>query len=243
MNLKAETAAIALLVILLLAVAKVGWDFRERVISLERNIGAMADTLETSRDELGRQTAEIESLEVESSTQFLSLRSRDVTINRLQNLVSEYKGKVSAAASATTETSMIGSGVPEVGQRSDTVLRGDTILIYETYTRVWRSPWESGKIVANRDSVTHSIQVKDSLDVVIGKPRNWNPFKRSKPEVILKSANPNVSITNLRSVDVVGGDKRLGFGVYAGYGITASPDGSLGHGIQLGLGGTWRIYP
>jgi hypothetical protein len=173
------------------------------------------------------------------------MKTNDAMIKQLQNVVDEYKGMVDAAIVANTETSTSGTGSTEI-TKTDTVFiqDGDTTIleIYPEYNLNINDRWSIGRIIANKDSISYYIKSINEYEFTIGYGR-WNPFKKRELTIDMKNLNPNTVTTDVRAYKKEISDRRLGLSVYGGYGITADFSGRVHHGVQLGIGASWRIYP
>lgn len=209
-------------IVILLRIVCVQYEAKAELTS---NVSAMADTLETTRNVLGEQVGEIESLKSSSKSAFLALRSRDADVIRLQKLVDGHKGRLEAAVISSSVTNMAGSGD-----------------IDSTGLTQWNTKFETGRIWRSGDKFNWDIKVRNEISLTIGKGR-WNPFKRQPLKIQITQHNKNTSTTVLRSVTFKQGQSRIGLSGYGGYGLTFGWDGRIYHGFQAGIGVSWRIFP
>lgn len=204
---------------------------------------AANDSLRFSKDSL---TASISVISTAREKDFLKMQTNDETIKDLQKVVKTYKGKLSQAIVASVDTKDTGATVTTVTD-VDTVFRrvGDTVYVETspTYATDWIDKWSIGEIIANKDTIYRQIWVKNEFEITIGKPRKYNPFKKRVIEIQLKNNNPNAVVRTMRAYNKTVSDKRFGVSVNAGYGLLATFDGKVHHGVYVGVGGSWRIFP
>jgi len=197
--------------------------------TLQEKIGlyeALADTLKTTRNKNGQQTAKISLLQSSNKKAFLTIKSNDTTIIKLQAIVSQYKGKLASATILGNETRETGTTVSTV-LGGDTVIVGDTVKIFAIYTSNWDEPWSIGSITASRDSIIRNIKVKNEYEITQGLEKQKGLFKKKKPTVSIKNLNPNTTTTELRTFQIKIPPKR--FAVMGGL--------FIGHDGKIYLGG------
>ena len=208
-------------------------------IELNGMNAAVADSLRVSTDELGRQTATISNLKTDRTEDFLKLETNDETIQKLQNLVKEYKGQLAVAITSSSNTTSSGNTVTTVFE-TDTIWIDSIAHVYPTYSTAWENKWEIGSIIAKRDSISRNIKVRNEFELTIGDASNgW--FKKRVSIASIKNMNPNTTVEELRSFSIEHKPKRLGLGVSFGYGInlqTFKPSPYLGVGLNYTL---WQI--
>jgi len=210
----------------------------ERAHTVQQLYEAAADELDYSNDSL---SASIRVLQAATKRQFLQLQSKDSSIIALQQAVKRYKGKLASATVASTVTSVSGSSETTVTP-TDTVVIDSVVYVYPTYSTSWTDKWSSGTITATIDSISRVFKVTNDYTFTYGYGR-WNPFKKRDLTVTMTNLNPNTTTTELRTFTVKQSEKRFGLALYAGYGMTATVNGELYHGFQVGGGVIWRIWP
>lgn len=192
-------------------------------------IETISATLDTTRNELGQQSASISVISTEREKDFLKIKTQDSTIQWLQSVVKDYKGRLKQAVVLSNTTESNGS--------TETIVRIDTVdnVIYETYCTEWENRWEKGWIEAGRDSIHRKIQFKNEYELTIGNRSNgW--FKKKTFDVSILNLNPNTYTTELRAYSVKENPKRFTLGLQSGYGLnllTGKPVFYMGAGVQF----------
>lgn len=190
----------------------------DKVSEKNEFIDGLNDTLRTTRNELGQQTATISVLEFENDKYFTKIKTNDTTIQWLQNVVKEYKGKLASATVGSTVTVVQGATETVVIHDTEIVYRNDTAFIYPTYKASFNNRWEEGLITANKDSIWHDLKVKNEFQLTLGEVRNkW--LKPKEMEVSILNLNPNVSQTELKSFSIKQKDKKINVSLSLGYGF------------------------
>jgi len=170
------------------------------------------DELELSTNKLGQQSATIQALQVQNELQFLTIQTKDSTIQWLQILVKDYRGKLEHALVLSNNTGSTGSTV--------TVIEYDTVteIKYPIYSTTWENKWERGFIRATSDSIYREIKINNEYEITVGKEKTG--FLKRAYQVRIKNLNPNTNTTELRNVSIQPKQRRIGIGLHAGYGIT-----------------------
>ncbi len=198
---------------------------------------AANDTITFERNEKNQQTAEISILEGNSDRDLKNLKTKDKTIIKLQEIVKNYKGKLRSATILANTTTSTGTNVTTI-TKTDTVVKDSITYVYETYEAEIDNEWEKGHIIANRDSVHHSIKIRNEFEITQGmKRREKGLFKRKVPVVTIKNLNPNTVTTELRTFNVTKDQSRFGLSLQAGYGFTITGK----TGIYVGGGVSFRL--
>jgi hypothetical protein len=194
----------------------------------------LADSLETTVDDLGRQTATIQNFKLDKAKDLLKIQTNDSTVIWLQGVVEEYKGKLQAALVASSVTSEEGSGKTRI-IGGDTIWKDNVLYVYPNYETDWNKRWSEGYILATKDSISWNFKVKNEYEITVGDASNgW--FKKRVSEVSFKNLNPNTATTELRSVSVDNKGKKFHVVVYVGYGA-----GANGLSPQIGIGGGYSL--
>lgn len=214
---KIKLALLALLVILVSAInIKRCVRDRKEEQSITNTITALNDSITTWRNKYNQQVAKIGIIESEN---FLKIKSKDSTINSLQDLVKEYKRKIKDGGSAAviiTETNI------------DTVIQvikeGDTVYI--DYEDQWITL--QGQII--KDSLGFRLLVNNEFHLVYGK-------EGKKKYAELTNLNPYTSTKDIRVYFDTPKEKRfsvgLNIGLSTGYDILHN---SLYLGVGIGVG-------
>ena len=200
---------------------------------------ATQDSLHISINKAGQQEATISILATANKNQFLKMNTKDTTIQKLQKVVKDYKGKIQAATVLGTSTAVTGSSVSTVTE-TDTVIKGSLIYIYPTYESQWDLRWSSGSIKATRDSIFRDFKVKNEFEITHGFER-VGFFKPKELNVNILNLNPNTETLELRSYMVQIPNKRFTVGIHAGYGIVMNGV-SIGTGPYIGVGVGFTVF-
>lgn len=86
-----------------------------------------------------------------------------------------------------------------------------------------------------------SYLIKDSLALIVHNKKYGLFNLKSKDVVRAISFNPNTILTGLTSIEIVPRDRKISFGVYAGYGMQLS-GGVIRVGPTFGIGITHKIF-
>ena len=196
---------------------------------------SMNDSLKVVRNELGQERATISALKGERASILLNAKTKDSTIQWLQNVVKEYEGRLETAVviSNATETVEV---IKEVEVESiDTVYQDSLIFVYPQYKAKWSNKWEKGLILATRDSIFRDITVFNDYEITIGKEKNkW--FKPREYNINVLNLNPRTTTKEVRSFALKAKPKRFVLSVQTGVGVhIPSMRPSLYLGIGLGF--------
>lgn len=199
----------------------------ERNNTLQGLQTSLNDTISQYRNKHNQQVTSISVLQTEREKDFLNLRTKDSTINKLQKVIKSYKGKLQSATVASVETTDTG--------KTATIVKHDTVYIdgkpelKPVYSTSWSERWSEGSITAHYDSIHHSIKTKNEFTFTHGTKRNL--FKKDVLKVEMTNLNPNTVTTELRSYQVAIPKKRfsIGLGCTYGYSLTTyKPDAVVG---------------
>lgn len=190
--------------------------------------GRVKAEMKTYVDENGKLHSKVEQLEVDRDAYIRAnepkldsiadeLNIRKKQIKSLTNLITEIKGSISTKV----DTEYVDTG------------RTKPILTVR-YKDAWMTL--NGQMYGGFFNATYSI--KDSLQyVTYQKNGGFLGLGKKKTFLDVKSANPNMKITNMSSVELTKvKDKRWSIGPYIGYGyngVKFTP--SIGIGLQYGL--------
>lgn len=221
---------------------------RQARLQAENVNEALADTLHTSRNKLGQQTATIKAFQTTTQRQFLKLHTQDSTVKWLQATVKQYRGQLLSASvsSITTVDKGVTNTVVTYPEAATSLLipkEPFTKPRFPIYSTQWSDRWSAGWIVARHDSISRELRVKNELEITHGYSGRWNPFKRRALTVSILNLNPNTETQELRHYSIKPKAHRFGVGFYGGYGVTLTPSGQVYHGFQAGAGIVWRFWP
>lgn len=202
-------------------------------------VSSLTDNVKIWKDKDSASHAKIEVIETYNIKSFKYLQIKDEQINELQKLVSQYKNKIKDNGSITTFKD-------NIVVKNKFITKIDTVIVYKdnylTKQINYKSDfdmkgWVIGNIVANKDSTTLNLKIKNEYIVIFGEePQGW--FKPKKPYAEVINKNPYSQIAQLRSYQVKNKPpSRIGLGAIAGYGITSTltPSFFLGLGLQYSL--------
>lgn len=190
----------------------------DRQTTLQDLNNAANDTLLQTRNKLGQQITSISVLTSEREKDFLKLRTQDSSISKLQKTVKDYRGKLTAATIASTQTTDSGKTVTVI--KTDTVYKDGKIELKPVYSTAWNETWSVGIIEARYDSIHRSIKTRNEFTFTHGYKRNL--FKKDVLKVEMTNLNPHTVTTELRSYSAKIPKKRfnIGLGVSCGYSLT-----------------------
>lgn len=221
---------------LIMVIALLMWlkGCKEHNLQEENNLlKAANDTLIKKRNRQdSSQTAKISLLTASNIKMLLNLSSKDETIQQLQYVIKEYKGKLKDGGSVTVFTT----------QTTFTSTAASTIIpngkdSCGTVTAKKDNKWIKWRVLANRDSVHLDLSVKNAYHVVIGTDRSGFLGLKRKPFVEVKSLNPFTDIQTMRAAEVKDTRKRwLTVGAQVGFGFTLK---GIGPYAGIGLNATF----
>lgn len=208
----------------------------------------LQDSIKTYINDKGQLVSQIEILQANSTRSLLNLKTKDETINWLQQEVKNNKEKIKSGGSISvigTQVSFTGiNGTIVTFDSSIPVKKGDTLYMYPIYSSKSKdSTWINYNINANKDTTILNLKVNNKYSVLIGstnlnrkerKEKGINWFNRKIPIVEVTNQNPYDNTKTLRAFEVKDTRKsRLGLGLGVGVGVT--PKGFqpyLGIGLQ-----------
>lgn len=202
-------------------------------------VSFLKDTVKIWKDKDSAAHARIDIIESYNIKSFKYLQTKNEEINQLQQLVIKYEDKIKNNGSVTIFKD-------NIIFKDKFITKVDTVIVYNdnylTKQVEFKSDfdmkgWVIGNIVANKDSTSLNLKIKNEYIVIFGEERQglFKP-KKSYAEVINK--NPYSQITQLRSYQVKNKPpSKIGLGAIAGYGITSNltPSFFLGIGLQYNL--------
>ena len=202
----------------------------DRITEKDNLITALNAKVETWKDKDSLNHAKIQVLETEKVRDFISIKSSDSTIVKLQALVKEYKNKIKNQGSITH----IGSETGIEGSAPTIITKIDSI--YPTYTSNFNlKGWVTGTTVSDKNKTTIDLKVKNEYSVIVGEERQ-GLFKPKKPFVEVINRNPYTETTALRTYQVTQKPpKKFGIGPVAAYGVELNGTPSFGVFVGIGL--------
>lgn len=185
---------------------------------------ALADSMKTWKDKEGNYKAQITAIQDENADYFLTIKSKEADVIRLQNVVKQYKNQIDRGGSATV-----------ISTEADINLTGETQVTKDkeenpVYTsdfeffgtgKYAKTKWVWGKTIATKDSTTVGLRFYEELDVVIGvENTGFLGLGRGKAFANVTLHNPFNKVTTVRSYsDKPAPRKRFGVGPVGAYGI------------------------
>lgn len=198
--------------------------------------GVISDTLIKKRNPDSSQVATIGLLQADKAELLLAIQTKDETIKQLQAVVKANEGKIKNGGSVSifTTSTNYSATVSTTIQPNVAGAVGDSC--HPTYSAADSTEWVEWSTLANEDSTSLHLKVKNAYSVLIGSER-IGLFKR-KPIVEVTSLNPYTDIRSLRAFEVKDTRKeRFSFGIQMGYGVTLH-----GLGPYLGVGGQFKLF-
>ena len=173
------------------------YSFKNKDYKEQNNlIEASFDSIEKWKGSSGLHYAKIKVLETRNSKDFLKLKSRDSTINMLQEIVKKNKKLLKKQGSVSiinSETS--------VKDSAKTIVIRDTITKSDIYTSNIVKKWYEIYTVANKDSTFHKFKTFNQLTLTVGLEKQ-GLFKKPIPYAIANDKNPFTNIKDMRVYQV-----------------------------------------
>lgn len=199
-------------------------------------LNAMNDSLTYYRNKDSNNVATISILQFEAEKDFLALQTKDGSMQDLQRIVEEYKGKLTEGSSVT---SALVETVNQLKQATQ-IVKHDTVIvskengyvenwIYPTYRDTIVDEWIEYYAQMDKDSSTLNLKVNNKFSIVIGKDKKKGSFAD------ITTLNPYSKVKEFRTYQVtkpVEKPKRFGFGASGG---ATYYDGKVRPYIGLGL--------
>lgn len=187
-------------------------------------IESLQNGLKKWKDKDSLEHAKILVIQTSKEKDFLKIQSKDSTIKELQNLLK--KSKIDKRGSVTivkTNTKVI--------TKTKTQIKDNTYLSHFNL-----GSWVIGNTIANKDSTSVDLHIKNDYSVVIGnESQGW--FKKPKTFVEVTNKNPYTETKTLRTYKVsIPREKKFGIGPIVGYGVGPNTTGVfIGIGLQYTL--------
>lgn len=178
-------------------------------------ITALSDTLKQTINKYGEAVATISVIKTDNAKIFTQLKSSDSSINALQKVVKDYQDKLKPGGSVTNfiTQNKITTGDSTTISKLDSVLNGNKVIYYPTYTSAKKDQWIDYKIIANKDSIKFNLVMQNDYSVVIGR-------KSGQDFVDIINRSPYSTTKSVRTYQVqMPKPKRFGVGVHVGYGL------------------------
>ena len=199
---------------------------RSEIITHKNNLEVITQEVEIWKDKNNVSNAKIGSLESSRINDIIKLESKDEEIQKLQKELKNNRKALKTQGSVTIfrgETKVDTVFVPEV--------TFDVDSIYPTYKKeFWLANWVNTNIVANKDSISFELKIRNEYSVIVG-TESQGLLKKKRPFALVKNFNPYSTLEEVRSYQVkIPKKKRLFIGPFVGY------NGQLTYGIGIGYG-------
>lgn len=170
------------------------------------------DTLVKTTDAAGRLIAKARVLQLENWKLLDEVENRDTVIADMLTIIKEQERRLKSVTAFTTETSVTKT-LPTAIILRDTVVE---------YVAKYEDKWLKMNTAANADSTRFKVQLRNDFYA-------WSKFGRRKSlfgdrtlDVFVRSENPYTDIERVEQFTVEQPKpRRIGVGIYAGYGVTA----------------------
>ena len=132
---------------------------------------SLKDSLTTYKTKDGLNAAKISIFEADKEKDFISLATKDTTIQKLQKLVENNKSKIHKQGSISiinTETNVSATVATKV---KDSILPLDSIKSPVYASNFNLKGWIKGNTVATKDSTAINLTYKEELNLIIGKEK------------------------------------------------------------------------
>lgn len=183
-------SAILILVVIILVYA-LSCNSRKKDKSIDELSGvisALNDTLKTTRYSDSSSKATIKAFSTQKVQDFLSLKTKDSTINELQKVVSQYKDKLKSGGSVVLvkgETNISGNGNTIIEHTSYDTINNP---VFPVYTSTITNKWYNIKTRADKDTTRVDLKVFNVYNVVVAKEKgewvadvtNFNPYSATE---------------------------------------------------------------
>lgn len=230
-----ETITIVLIAFCILLMINKGCDHN----TINNQLGlieSINDTVKTWKDKDNLNHARIQVIQTQRAKDFLVIQSKDAEIQKLQEVVEQYKKQIKNGGSVTnvTNTTGVNASSNTIILPGDTIYKNDSIFIYPEYNSHFNlEEWVEGNIIATRDSIQIDLIVKNDLSVIIGS-ESQGLFKPRKPFVEVVSYNPYTQTEKLRTFQTSPPrNKRFGIGPSINVGVDIKGDIHYTLGVSL----------
>lgn len=201
---------------------------------------AITDSLRISRNSLGQSTGTTSVITDTDSEYFLSLRSKDSTIVKLQKLVEKYKSQIGKSGGSITIINSEGTVDLTVPTEIDN--SNSEKPTYNSRFSLLDSSgksWGGGTVVAKPDSTSVKLKYREEIDVLIGiektgflglgKGKSFatvtfhNPFSEVQEMKVYQTKSPAKNYWHVGPVITLGVDTDLKPQLVGGIGVMWTP--------------------
>lgn len=210
----------ASIIILMLVLLQQRCGYQNKLNEQTALINNLSDTLRIKTNKNNEESSRTAVLKTNNVSDFLSIKSRDSAIVKLQLEVKKYKGELKNGGSVTNINST--TNVNASGQTvviHDTTFVLDSLIVKPVYKTELNNKWYRGEITAKEDSIHLDIQIENEYTIVLGQERIG--LLKRKPFVEVTNKNPYTNTKTLKTYEVNNTmkTKRIGVGAIIGYGI------------------------
>lgn len=173
------------------------------------------DSLKVWKDKDSLSNAMITALETEKARNFLKLNVLSNENLRLQKEVEKYQKELKNGGALVNVSN-------EVKVETTTATKVDTINHYPVYSSNYNlNDWVVGEISANKDSIRHTLSVRNEYTVILSKQKSgFLGLGPTYTNAHVVNHNPYSQVRSMRALHVQENKpKRFGFGPYVGVGV------------------------
>ena len=206
---------IVIALLLILTLFLISQNFKNKNIIKEQQEVYLStvDTLKVFKNKNNEQIATIRTIQTELK-KFLSLKTNDQEIVKLQNEVKEYKKQLKDKGSATVVSVITKIDTVVVTNIVRDTIKKDTITFFESK---FKNKWIDYYVKSSLDSTNINIKIHNDYAVIIGEEGGL--FKKKVPIAIVENKNPYSETQQLRTYEVkIKKPSRFGIGPIVGYG-------------------------
>ncbi|ALN97148.1 hypothetical protein BOX09_gp37 [Flavobacterium phage Fpv1] len=200
---------------------------------------SLKDSLTTYKTKDGLNAAKISVFEADKEKDFISLATKDTTIQKLQKLVESNKSKIHRQGSISIINTETNVGTTVATKVIDSILPLDSIKSPVYTSNFNLKGWIKGSTIATKDSTSIKLTYKEELNLIIGKEKTgFLGLGKGKTFADVVLLNPYSEVKQMRVYSTKEpATKRItiGPGVYYGIGNSFQPQ------VFIGIGVTWKL--
>ena len=240
--------SLALLVCLLFSIDKCN-SLKRAVSTQEANYNALKDTLHIKYNKDSSKVYSVLAMEAANNKYLLNVK--DSSILELASIVKQYKNRLQSATNFHTSTGIhtisktihdtVGSyTITEDSDCAKNVVFESDIQLGQITDKVTGKKtnkyWITGHSIATYQETQLDLTVLNDYSVVIGYNKNKLPYAE------VTTLNPFDTVKSVKVFDIIlPKPSKWGLDVTAGYGILATSNGNMYHGIAITVGISRRI--
>lgn len=265
-TMKSEKALWVLAIVLLITAGALGWLLNtknQKIVEQTTLINNLTDTVTIFKNKDSLNAARISTIQTARTKDFLAIKSKDITIQDLQQLVKTNENRLGAQGSATVFVSKttIDTISPTVVSWPDKIT---SMKIYDDSTKYSSTPihistvdekdypvymskfslgeWVKGVTIATKDSTRLKLEIINKYDLIIGEePIPGTGFlginRKTRPFSEVTNLNPYSQTKTIRTYSVKqlpAAKKRIGLGIQVGY-DPIRKQSYIGAGVQYNI--------